>query len=63
MSSQMREAINTIFFGSQSAIDNDKCPLCNKDVTNFKDEISLEEYGLSGMCQTCQDETFFDRDE
>ena len=26
----------------------------------FKDELSRKEFGISGMCQQCQDETFKD---
>ena len=39
-----------------------KCPFCGKkiDVENeFRDEISKREFGISGMCQSCQDD-FFD---
>ena len=39
-----------------------RCPFCDKkiDVENeFRDEISKREFGISGMCQSCQDD-FFD---
>lgn len=39
-----------------------RCPFCGKkiDVENeFRDEISKREFGISGMCQSCQDD-FFD---
>ena len=39
-----------------------KCPFYGKkiDVENeFRDEISKREFGISGMCQSCQDD-FFD---
>lgn len=38
-----------------------KCPFCGKniDVENeFRDEISKKEFGISGMCQSCQDDFF-----
>jgi len=37
------------------------CPICgdNIDTSKFKDELSLKEFRISGMCQRCQDE-FFD---
>ena len=36
------------------------CPFCNKEVTGFKDSLSLREFEISGLCQKCQDETFKD---
>lgn len=36
------------------------CPLCKKHVIyeDFKDDLSITEYNISGMCQTCQDDIF-----
>ena len=41
-------------------IKRDKCPLCGKDIKekDFKDALSRKEYGISGMCQRCQNKTF-----
>ena len=41
------------------------CPLCGKPIVyaEFRDSISLQEYDISGMCQTCQDEFFDEEDE
>lgn len=37
-----------------------KCPNCKKDMSKekFKDEISVKEFKISGLCQVCQDEIF-----
>lgn len=38
-----------------------KCPFCGKKVnpeTEFKDQLSLKEFHISGLCQKCQDEFF-----
>ena len=38
-----------------------KCAFCGKKIDpsrDFRDELSAKEYGLSGMCQDCQDEVF-----
>jgi len=37
-----------------------KCPFCKKqiDIESFKDELSLKEFAISGLCQKCQDEVF-----
>lgn len=50
--------------GRTSAITTNKCierPIgCGQEVKieDFRDEISLREYQISGLCQTCQDEIF-----
>jgi hypothetical protein len=48
------------YSGSEAlqAIQADKCPTCKNPVGDFRDEISKREYGISGMCQTCQDSVF-----
>ena len=51
-------------FGRTTAIRGNKCvptPIgCGKEVKaeDFRDEISLKEYSISGLCQNCQDEIF-----
>jgi len=36
------------------------CPFCHKHVKieDFRNALSKKEYGISGLCQECQDETF-----
>jgi hypothetical protein len=36
------------------------CVFCSKEIKmeDFKDRLSIKEYGISGLCQKCQDETF-----
>ena len=36
------------------------CPFCSQAVTldGFKDELSLKEFHISGLCQSCQDSVF-----
>jgi len=38
----------------------DVCVTCDNKITDnsFKDEISIKEYSISGMCQECQDGVF-----
>lgn len=33
-------------------------PPCGKPITEFRDEASRREYGISGICQNCQDSIF-----
>jgi len=35
-----------------------KCPCCKGIITPFRNTISLKEYGISGLCQSCQDSVF-----
>lgn len=52
--------------GFDKEIDNvqqGKCATCGKEIPaklmdEFRDAISVKEYYISGMCQTCQDEVF-----
>jgi hypothetical protein len=40
---------------------NGNCPFCHKKIdpaTEFRNPLSKKEYGISGLCQTCQDKTF-----
>ncbi len=34
------------------------CVICKEEVIGFRDDLSRKEFKISGMCQSCQDETF-----
>lgn len=34
------------------------CMVCDGDADTFRDELSIKEYSISGMCQQCQDSVF-----
>ena len=36
------------------------CVFCGTKIEmgDFKDQLSIKEYGISGLCQKCQDDTF-----
>lgn len=55
---EIKDAIEAMFPGTAEAIASSKCPLCRKPIGEFRDELSLREYGISGMCQSCQDKVF-----
>jgi hypothetical protein len=42
----------------QVAADNQLCMSCGADANHFRDELSRKEYGISRLCQTCQDSVF-----
>ena len=37
-----------------------KCPFCGKQIViaDFRDDLSLKEFTISGICQKCKDEFF-----
>lgn len=48
-------------FGKEvDAIEAGKCPGCDElvDPEAFRNDISLREFRISGMCQKCQDKFF-----
>lgn len=50
--------IDSVFPNTSQRIKDKICPLCEKPIGDFKDELSKKEYKISGMCQNCQDEMF-----
>ena len=49
-------------FGRSQTEANKKkiCVFCGKEIKmeDFKDQLSIKEYEISGLCQKCQDDTF-----
>ena len=47
-----------------ATIGKDRCVSCNTSVNkvenDFRDALSLREYSISGLCQTCQDKEWPD---
>ena len=59
MENYLDDMANELFGrGRKVAMDNQMCVMCGNDANHFTDELSRKEYGISGMCQTCQDKTF-----
>jgi len=40
------------------AMHNGQCVKCGEFNLEFRDELSRKEYGISGLCQCCQDAIF-----
>ena len=42
------------------ALENGRCPKCHEKVymSDFRDQLSRDEYKISFLCQTCQDKVF-----
>ena len=48
-------------FGEEvKAVEQKKCPICGIKISMvaFRDELSVKEYEISGICQKCQDDIF-----
>jgi len=49
----------TLFGRSRTlAIAGNGCVKCGESAVDFRDELSRNEFGISGLCQTCQDGIF-----
>ena len=42
----------------KKSIQSDTCSWCKGPAVEFRNEISKQEYTISGFCQKCQDNTF-----
>lgn len=63
-SPDIESAISNLFgINRRQMIELGRCVSCNnKDLTteSFKDDVSLREYEISGLCQECQDKVFWE---
>lgn len=62
-SKEMQETLDhlskKIFGRSHSeCLANNECVSCGAKAVDFRDELSVKEYQISGMCQKCQDQIF-----
>ena len=41
-------------------VEQGRCPICKEKINKdeFRDDKSRKEFGISGLCQSCQDNTF-----
>lgn len=54
------DAISSTMFGRKrsESIVSGVCVVCGEEVGRFRDNASLKEFSISGMCQKCQDSVF-----
>jgi hypothetical protein len=56
---EMEKALQNLFgFDRRGFIMADQCVFCKSPATKFRDDLSRKEFGISGMCQKCQDKVF-----
>jgi hypothetical protein len=55
-----KEIMKALFPEEFSRVESGRCPFCNGEVNenDFRDDKSLSEFRISGICQECQDKTF-----
>lgn len=60
MHNNFRTVLDAVFPKEHARRAEGKCPFCNGTVEKeeFRDELSLKEFGISGLCQQCQDSFF-----
>jgi len=44
--------------GGHNALNACRCPTCQDEIGEFRNDISIKEFSISGMCQKCQDSVF-----
>ena len=60
-SKPIQNMLKNVFPEAAKNIEQNKCATCGSDKikpTDFKSDLSRKEYGISGMCQKCQDSVF-----
>lgn len=62
-SKQMDEVLEALFPGQAKLKAEHLCPFCKRPIGEFRDELSLREYSISGLCQECQDAVFNSKEE
>ena len=57
---QLKEEMGQACFGRSPSLAKaaGQCVKCGEFNLEFNDEISRKEYGISGLCQCCQDSVF-----
>ena len=50
--------VESLFPGTKALVDRGFCPVCKNPIGEFNYALSLKEFGISGLCQQCQDKVF-----
>lgn len=62
--SRMIHLLDILFPDEAARRKQGRCPICDQSVfqTDFRDQLSLKEFDISGMCQKCQDKIFITKE-
>lgn len=60
MKVNLNKPVKILFPEKVELVKQGKCAFCEKKINmdDFKDELSKKEYGISGLCFSCQDKVF-----
>lgn len=61
-----RDLMEKAGFGKEmKLVENRQCPICEEKINlnDFRDDLSLKEFIISGLCQKCQDKIFTEPEE
>lgn len=60
-----KEFMETFFPEETKRQEQGLCPFCSHKIeeSEFRDPLSLKEYQISGLCQSCQDDFFKEPEE
>jgi len=56
-----KDIMKKLGFGKEvELVEKGYCPFCKKQINpdDFTDQLSIVEFKISGLCQSCQDEWF-----
>lgn len=55
-----KKIVKKVFPETVEAVEKRLCPFCGESVdgNKFRDDLSVKEFMISGLCQKCQDKTF-----
>jgi len=62
---EMESLLITLFPVEMKRIADGRCPFCDNEINadEFRDDLSIKEWTISGLCQKCQDEFFVEPTE
>lgn len=52
---EIKQMLEKIAPGTLDKAEQGLCTVCERPIGKFKDRLSKREYGISGLCQSCQD--------
>lgn len=61
MRNSTKKLLTKVGFSAEvEKVEKGLCPFCSCSISvdSFKDELSVREFRISGLCQKCQDEFF-----
>ena len=60
-----KDIMKKLFPEETEAVEHGFCPFCKSPICleEFRDNLSIKEFNISGLCQKCQDKIFVEPEE